>query len=73
MTDLQAIEINKDVRLCSFDIENMYTNIPKAEVINIINNIIQNSQGTETNVHKEIIMKQNYFQFNQEYYKQVDG
>jgi hypothetical protein len=57
----------------------MYTKIPKAEVINIINNIKQNSQGIENNVHKEIIhileikMKQNYFQFNQEYYKQVDG
>jgi hypothetical protein len=78
MTELQDIEMNKDTRQCSFDIENMYTNIPQAEIINIINNIIQNIQGIETNVQKEIIhileiiMEQNYFQFNQEYYKQVD-
>jgi sugar (pentulose or hexulose) kinase len=36
MTDLQAIQLNKDTRLCSFDIENMYTNIPEVSIINII-------------------------------------
>jgi hypothetical protein len=57
----------------------MYMNIPKTEIINIINNIIHNIQGIKTNMHKEIIhileiiMEQNYFQFNQEYYKQIDG
>jgi hypothetical protein len=57
----------------------MYMNITKTEIINIISNIIHNIQGIETNVHKEIIhileiiMEQNYFQFNQEYYKQIDG
>jgi hypothetical protein len=35
-TDLQSIEIDEGVRMCPFDIENMYTNIPKLEVINII-------------------------------------
>jgi hypothetical protein len=29
MTDLKFIELNKDTRLCSFDITNMYTNISK--------------------------------------------
>jgi hypothetical protein len=57
----------------------MYTNIPKVEIINIVNNIIHNIQGIETNLQKEIIhiletiMEQNYFHFNQEYYKQIDG
>jgi hypothetical protein len=37
-TDLQSIEINEDMRICSFDIQNMYTNIPKVEVLNIIKN-----------------------------------
>jgi hypothetical protein len=32
MTDLKTIELNKDTRLCSFDITNMYTNIPKTEL-----------------------------------------
>jgi hypothetical protein len=57
----------------------MYTNISKVEIINIVNNIIDNTQGVETKVQKEIIhiletiMEQNYFQFNQDYYKQIDG
>jgi hypothetical protein len=75
MTDLQVIELNKDMRLCSFDIENMFTNIPKIGIINTINTILENL-GTETNIQKEIIhilrtmIEQNYFQFDQEYYKQ---
>jgi hypothetical protein len=40
MADLQIIELNDNMRLCSFDVENMYTNIPKTEIINIISNII---------------------------------
>jgi hypothetical protein len=35
-TYLQSIKINEDVRICSFNVENMYTNIPKTEVVNII-------------------------------------
>jgi hypothetical protein len=27
--DLKTIEVNKDTRICSFGIENMYANIPK--------------------------------------------
>jgi hypothetical protein len=36
MTDLKTIKLNKNTRLCSFDITHMYTNIPKIGVINII-------------------------------------
>jgi hypothetical protein len=32
MTDLKTIELNKDTRLCSFDITNMYTKITKTEL-----------------------------------------
>jgi hypothetical protein len=28
----KIIELNKDTRLCTFDITNMYTNIPKTEL-----------------------------------------
>jgi hypothetical protein len=54
----------------------MYTTISKAEVINIIE--MNDPEITETN-QKEIInilkalIEQNYFQFNQEYYKQTEG
>jgi hypothetical protein len=43
MTDLNTIELNKDTRLCSFDITNMYTNIPKNGVINIIKEILDSN------------------------------
>jgi hypothetical protein len=66
--DLQAIELNKYMRLCSFDVENMYTNIPKIDIINIINTIIENNQEIGSNIQKETIrilktmLEQNYFQ-----------
>jgi hypothetical protein len=56
----------------------MYTNIPRNEIINVVNTILENLK-TETNVQKEIIkllgivIEQNYFKFDQEYYKQTDG
>jgi hypothetical protein len=37
-TDLESIEINENIRMCSFDIKNMYTNMLKADVLNIIEN-----------------------------------
>jgi hypothetical protein len=66
MEDLQAIELNKEVRICSFDTENMYTNIPKIDTINIISNILENNQEIDRNIKKGIlhilqtVMEQNY-------------
>jgi hypothetical protein len=62
---------------CSFDIENMYTNIPTLDTINIrvISNILKDNPQNNENIQKEIlhitqtIMEQNYFKFNQQYYK----
>jgi hexokinase len=57
----------------------MYTNIPRKEVINIINNILENNIEIETNTREEIIfimsiiIKQNYSQFDQQYYEQIEG
>jgi hypothetical protein len=65
--DLQSIIFNKDMRICSFDIEIMYTNTPKINTINIINNILDNNQEIDINIHKETlhilqtVMEQNYF------------
>jgi hypothetical protein len=53
------MEINEDMRMCSFDIENMYINIPKSDVMNIINSLLKtNSEIVETN-QKEIIHLKN--------------
>jgi hypothetical protein len=79
MTDLQTFELNRDMRICSFDIENMYTNTPKRDAINIINNILESNPEINMNTWKEIlhilqiVKEQNYFQFDQQYYKQTDG
>jgi hypothetical protein len=41
---LSRLEINEHIKLCSFDITNMYTNIPLAETINIIHCILNNNK-----------------------------
>jgi hypothetical protein len=79
MTELKTIELNNDTRICSFDIEKTYTNIPKKDIINISSSILDNNAEIQSNICKEIIyilktvMKQNYFQFDQKYYKQMEG
>jgi hypothetical protein len=48
-------------------------------VINIIKKILQNNKEIRKNIRKETIhlletiLEHNYFQFDQEYYKQTDG
>jgi hypothetical protein len=79
MTDLKTIELNNNTRICSFDIENMYINIPRKDIINITNNILENDIEIQSNIQNEIIyikniiMKQNYFQFDKQYYEQTEG
>jgi hypothetical protein len=57
----------------------MYTNIPRKEIINITDNVLENKVEIEASTRKEIIfimgiiMKQNYFQFDQQYYEQTEG
>jgi hypothetical protein len=57
----------------------MYTNIPTLDTMNIISNILKDNPLNKENIQKEIlyitqaIMDQNYFQFNQQYYKQTSG
>jgi hypothetical protein len=57
----------------------MYTNIPKLEVIKIIESIRENDLEIVKTNKKEIIsmlrtiMEQNYFQFDQTHYKQTVG
>jgi hypothetical protein len=57
---LQAIEMNKDMRLWFFDTETLYTNI--------LNTVVENIQEIDRNIQKETIhilktvMEQNYLQ-----------
>jgi hypothetical protein len=65
---LKLIYVNKGIRLCSFDIENMYTNIPIREVKNITGNIIDKDNNISQKMKEEIlnllniILEQNYIQ-----------
>jgi hypothetical protein len=72
MKYLKTIKLNKDTRLCSFDITNTYTNIPKIGAINITKKILENNNEIKKNIQKETIhiletiIEQKYFQFHQE-------
>jgi hypothetical protein len=50
MTELKTIELNSVMRVCSFNIENMYTNIPRKDIINISNNILDNNTEIQVNI-----------------------
>jgi hypothetical protein len=55
MEELQTTILNKDMRIYSFDTENMYTNIPKIDIINITSNILENNQEIDRNIQKETL------------------
>jgi hypothetical protein len=42
INNLNNIPINKNTRICSFDINDMYTNIPQQDATHIIHNILLN-------------------------------
>jgi hypothetical protein len=78
MEDLKQINIKPSLRMCSFDIDSMYPNILKWQVLDIISSIYHNigilkvtSCGINTLV--KTIVKQNYFEYNSVIYQQMEG
>jgi hypothetical protein len=76
--DLNNIDINTDIRICSFDINNMYSNIPTYELINIITSIANGNDIHEELIKEiklltELIIKRNYFELNSNLYLQSQG
>jgi hypothetical protein len=69
-------EIGGNTKLCPFDIENMYTNIPTPELVNVIKNIMNCDYSTNMDEKDELvnlvnkILEQNYFHFNNQFFKQ---
>jgi hypothetical protein len=55
ITDPETVEINKDKRVCSFEIENKYTNIPKIDTANIIISILKINSGNNKNIQNEVL------------------
>jgi len=78
INELQGIPYNQNLKLASFDITNMYRNIPTHDLITIINEIFQNSY-VDNNIRTDIIkltktlVNQNYFQFLNHNYVQTEG
>jgi hypothetical protein len=76
--DLQEIPYDQNVRLASFDITDMYTNIPTQNLMAIISKIGQDNQ-VDNNILNDIIkltntiMNQNYLQFTKDNYIQTEG
>jgi hypothetical protein len=75
---LQQIKANSNTKMVSYDISNMYTNIPINKTIKIIKNTLEKQNENTNFIHNLItiirnICKQNYFEFNNKYYSQPEG
>jgi hypothetical protein len=73
INDLTDIPYDQNLRLASFDITNMYTNIPTNKLIDIINSVYNNNYIEGNLKHdilklSKIIMDQNYFHFEDKTY-----
>ena len=73
-----SIHIPSGAKLASFDVTNMYTNIPIAETLQITENLLTQNQIEAKKVKEAIeilktIMQQNYFQHDNKFYTQNDG
>ncbi|MGH9701260.1 MAG: reverse transcriptase domain-containing protein, partial [Candidatus Acidiferrales bacterium] len=75
---LKSKTIPNNSILASFDVTNMFSNIPNDDCINIINQILF-KKNINPIIQQEILLmldlciNENYFQFNNEYYQQKDG
>jgi hypothetical protein len=67
---LNNVEVNNNTKLCSFDIVNMYTNIPTTEIKNTVKEMLETNHQVPQEYKNELlnltncILEQNYIQFN---------
>lgn len=75
---LKTIDLQDNTLLASFDVTNMFSNIPNKDCLNIIKRKFQNNNVNPI-IQQEIVqllelcMNENYFKYNDEFYKQKDG
>ena len=77
-TLLKSVPINKNSKIISLDIRDMYTNIPVKETLNIIQNqtnlLCDDIDESDQLISLlETSLEQNYFMYNNEFYLQKDG
>ena len=76
---IHDIEINSNILMVSYDISNMYTNIPIEKTLNIIKENLEKQNKIHKNEINElinllkIVLQYNYFQFNGKIYQQNQG
>ena len=76
---ITKIKISKQLKIASFDVVNMYTNIPINETIDILHNNLMITKKLDIIKIRELIslvttiLKQNYFTFNNEFFIQEEG
>jgi hypothetical protein len=78
MNGLKQLEVHPNVKVCSFDIKNMYTSIPINELVNIIHRSLTRNNIPDELIHEittltKVVLDQNYFQYNNEIYSQKEG
>jgi hypothetical protein len=77
MHGLKETNAQGNIKLCSFDITNTYSNIPQKELIQVIDNALQNNINTDQK--REVILlintilNQDHIQRNNHQYKQEEG
>jgi hypothetical protein len=76
--EVKSIPYNPNLRFASFDISNMYTNIPTNQLPDIIKHLrtennVDSSIQTELQKLCSTVLAQIYFQFNNSYYLQEHG
>jgi hypothetical protein len=78
ISKIKDVNIPTNTMFISFDVSNMYTNIPTKETMEILkenlrkNNVPKNELDDISKLLKTTL-NQNYFEFNSKYYKQNDG
>lgn len=73
--ELKDVEINRNTILITIDVKDMFTNIPKEKVMELIKENGMSGYQHKDQVVKitETLMEQNYFRFNNKFYKQTKG
>jgi hypothetical protein len=76
--DLSKITYNPDIQFVSFDITNIYSNVPTGDLLHIIDHIcdrqlIDKEVKNDLKNMAKIVLEQNYFQFENNFYSQEIG
>jgi hypothetical protein len=75
---IKDIDIPHNSTLASFDITNLYTNIPVSETLNILEKLLIKQQTPKDHITEiidtlKVITQQNYFVHNNKFYIQEEG